>query len=110
MVSHTTSSSETNFIVSRIYPDDFQGSGVLGGNYNVSIRQTGPVYLIPQGSGFIIDYVTTSTSFTVHLADRAIYQRTDRLRCQASRYGAPERANVTVLAHDPSRKYLVAVQ
>lgn len=110
MVSHTTSSSETNFIVSRIYPDDFQGSGVLVGNYNVSIRQTGPVYLIPQGSGFITDYVTTSTSFTVHLADRAIYQRTDTLRFQASGYGALERANVTLLGPDPSSNYLVPVQ
>src|SRR5207245_8161146 len=56
MVSHTTSSSETNFIVSRIYSDDFQGSGVLVGNYNVSIRATGTGYLIRQVSGFCNAY------------------------------------------------------
>jgi hypothetical protein len=109
-VSYATSLSETSFIVSRLYPDDFQGSGVLAGQYNVTIRQTGPVYLIPQGSGFIADYVTTSTSFTVHLADRAIYQRTETLRFQASGYGALERANVTLLGPDPSSNYLVPVQ
>ena len=109
-VSHSTSASETNFIVSRLYPDDFQGSGTLVGDYKVSIRQTGPVYLIPQGSGFIADYVTTSTSFTMHLADRAIYQRTDTLRFQASGYRALEQANVTIQSPDPSSNYLVPVQ
>ena len=109
-MSHTTGASETSFVLSKYYPDDFQAPGGLAGVYNVLIRETGPVYLIPVGNGFITNYVTASTNFTVHLSDRASYQRTETVRVQATGYQAYEHANITFSGPIPTSMYLVMTQ
>ncbi len=107
-ISYTTGVTETSFTLSRHYPDDFQTGGTLVGLYNVTIRQMSPVYLIPQGTSFVADYITTSTSFNVQLANKMTYQRTETLRIQATGYNSLERANITITG--PGSTYILPAQ
>ncbi|HZD12138.1 MAG TPA: hypothetical protein VE177_01290, partial [Candidatus Binatus sp.] len=109
-ISYTTGSTETGFTISKLYPDDFPGLEVLAGLYNVTLRQTGPVYLIPVGSSFITDYVTTRSSFTIHLADRTSYERTETVRVQATGYNASELVNVTLQGPGSASNYQFIAQ
>lgn len=107
-VSYTTSVTETSFSIVRHYPDDFPGVETFVGDYNVTIRQVSPVYLLPQGSSFIPDYITTSTSFQVELVNKASYQRTETMRIQAIGYNTLEKANITI--NGPGSTYTLPVQ
>lgn len=79
---HNTTASQSSFVVSKIYPNDFPvpASTQYVGSYQIFVDQTRPVAVPNVGSA----------SFNARMSDKTSYERTQTVQVRASGYNSGE--------------------